>query len=74
MSINIFFYYNHKLVDALALYHDATYIYKLLEITIDEIGPKYIIRLMIDKCINFKRVGKLIHHNYPHILDTIYNI
>lgn len=43
-----------------------------MEIIIEEIEPKYIIQIMTDNNNNFKGVGELIQHGYPHIFWTEY--
>ncbi|XP_042425838.1 uncharacterized protein LOC122013664 [Zingiber officinale] len=63
--INFLLYCNrkvifHKSIDATTNYHDALYIYRLMDSIIQEIGAEHIVQVITDNGANFKRAGELL--------------
>lgn len=47
----------HKSVDVIVGYHDASYIYLLMDSVIQEISAKHVVHVVRNDSANFKRVG-----------------
>ncbi|XP_042375861.1 uncharacterized protein LOC121969699 [Zingiber officinale] len=73
--INFLLYCNrkvifHKSVNATADYHDASYIYHLMDNVVQEIGAEHIVQVITDNGANFKRAGELLEQKYQTLFWT----
>ncbi|KAG9450020.1 hypothetical protein H6P81_009985 [Aristolochia fimbriata] len=46
---------------------DAQYLFKLMDELVQEVGPHYIVHIIIDNASNYKSVGKMIEVKYESI-------
>lgn len=73
--INFLLYCNrkvifHKSVDATTEYHDASYIYRLMDSVVQEIGVEHIVQVITDNGSNFKRARELLEQDYQILFWT----
>ncbi|XP_042458383.1 uncharacterized protein LOC122042370 [Zingiber officinale] len=83
--INFLLYCNrkvifHKSIDATTDYHDAPYIFRLMDSVVHEIGAEHIVQVITDNGANFKRAGEMLEQRYrtlfwtpcaPHCIDLM---
>ncbi|XP_042380428.1 uncharacterized protein LOC121972875 [Zingiber officinale] len=67
--INFLLYCNrkvifHKSIDATTDYHDAPYIFRLMDSVVHEIGAEHIVQVITDNGANFKRAGEMLEQRY----------
>ena len=73
--INFLLYCNrkvifHKSIDATTDYHDAPYIFRLMDSVVHEIGAEHIVQVITDNGANFKRAGELLEQRYQTLFWT----
>ncbi|XP_074587443.1 uncharacterized protein LOC141843279 [Curcuma longa] len=73
--INFLIYCNrkvifHKSIDATTDYHDAPYIYRLMDNVVQDIGAEHIVQVITDNGANFKRAGELLEQKHQTLFWT----
>ncbi|XP_042448992.1 uncharacterized protein LOC122033909 [Zingiber officinale] len=73
--INFLLYCNrkvifHKSIDATTDYHDAPYIFRLMDSVVHEIGAEHIVQVITDNGANFKRAGEILEQRYQTLFWT----